>query len=56
MQKSRVSPVMKVRVWEGRSKAGIVFGEDGDNQEPLSHLVENDLTVVALTDVCSQWL
>jgi len=53
MQKSRVSPVMKMRVWDGCSKAGIVFGEDGDNQEPLSHLVENDVTVGALTDVLS---
>ena len=29
----------------------IVFGEDGDNEEPFSHLVENDVTVGALTDV-----
>jgi len=52
MQAARVSPVMKMRVWDACSKAGIVFGDDRDSQEePLSYLVENDVTVKALTDV-----
>jgi len=48
----RVAPVCSMRVWDGCSKAGIVFG-DNKGQEPLSYLVENDLTVKALTDVLS---
>jgi len=50
MSDARVSPVRKMRVWDGCSNAGIDFGDD-DNQEPLSYLVENDITVKALTDV-----
>lgn len=50
MSDARVSPVRKMRVWDGCSNAGIVFGDD-DNQEPLSYLVENDITVKALTGV-----
>ena len=30
-----------------------MFGDEEDGQEPLSHLVENDVTVSALTDVLS---
>ena len=41
----------KMRVWDGCSRAGIVFGDE----EPLSHLVENDVTVGALTDVLIIW-
>ena len=53
MLDARVSPVMKMRVWDGCSKAGILFGEDDNSGEvePLSYLVENDVTVSALTEV-----
>jgi len=55
MVDARVSPVMKMRVWDGCSKAGIVFGDkDGTNQEPISYLVENDITVNALTEVMNE--
>merc|ERR1719154_932569 len=47
---ARVAPVNSMRVWDGCSKAGIVFGDD-ESLEPLSYLVENDLTVKALTEV-----
>eukprot|EP00092_Neocalanus_flemingeri_P009625 GFUD01010361.1.p1 GENE.GFUD01010361.1~~GFUD01010361.1.p1 ORF type:complete len:458 (-),score=146.79 GFUD01010361.1:19-1392(-) len=51
IQAARIGPVMKMRVWDGCSRAGILFDSDGDSQKPLSYLVENDLTVKALTDV-----
>jgi len=51
MSNERVSPVMKMHVWDGCSKAGIVFGDDHQSGEPLSYLVENDITVKALTEV-----
>lgn len=56
MLDARVSPVMKMRVWDGCSKAGIVFGEDDNSGEvePISYLVENDVTVKALTEVISE--
>jgi len=55
MLDARISPVMKMRVWDGCSKAGIVFGdEDSFNQEPINYLVENDITVKALTEVMNE--
>jgi len=55
MLDARVSPVRKMHVWDGCSKAGIVFGdEDSSNQEPINHLVENDITVKALTEVLDE--
>ena len=41
---------MPLQVWESCSDAAISFG--GEEQEgPLAHVVENDLTVSALTEV-----
>ena len=41
---------MSLQVWESCSDAAISFG--GEEQEgPLAHVVENDLTVSALTEV-----
>ena len=37
-------------MWESRSNAAISFG-GGEQDEPLAHIVENDLTVNALTEV-----
>ena len=55
MLDARVSPVRKMHVWDGCSKAGIVFGdEDSSNQEPINYLVENDITVKALTEVLDE--
>ena len=37
-------------MWESCSNAAISFG-GGEQDEPLAHIVENDLTVNALTEV-----
>ena len=37
-------------MWESCSDAAIAFG-GGEQDEPLAHIVENDLTVNALTEV-----
>ena len=37
-------------MWESCSDAAIVFS-GGEQDEPLAHIVENDLTVNALTEV-----
>lgn len=50
----RCQPVSQMKVWDFCSSATIVFDEEdggGDNGEPLSYLVENDLTVKSLTEV-----
>ena len=38
------------QVWESCSDAAISFG-GGEQEGPLAHIVENDLTVSALTEV-----
>jgi len=45
----RSQPVHTMQVWESCSDAAISFGEPGD--PPIAHMVENDLTVKALTEV-----
>merc|ERR550519_1462598 len=49
----RVGPVMEMKVWDSCSTAAIQFGanEFDVRQEPLNFIVENDLTVKALTEV-----
>lgn len=42
--------IPSVQVWESCSDAAIAFG-GGEQDEPLAHIVENDLTVNALTEV-----
>ena len=37
-------------MWESCSDAAIAFG-GGEQDQPLAHIVENDLTVNALTEV-----
>ena len=41
---------MSLQVWESCSDAAISFG-GGEQEGPLAHVVENDLTVSALTEV-----
>ena len=43
-----------MRVWDSCSRAGIVFSNSDDvytKDQPLNYIVENDLTVSALTEV-----
>jgi len=49
MEGVRVQPVERMQVWESCSDAAIAFG--GPGEPPLAHIVENDLTVKALTEV-----
>jgi len=51
MQENRVSPVLQMRVWDSCSKSYIIFSNEVDCSSPLSYIVENDLTVKALSDV-----
>jgi len=51
IQDHRVSPVFQMRVWDSCSNSNIDFTNEVDSSSPLSYIVENDLTVKALTDV-----
>merc|ERR1719369_33649 len=46
----RMGRVVEMKVWDSCSTAAIQFG-DKDNQKLLNYIVENDLTVKALTEV-----
>jgi len=46
IQEHRCNPIYKMRVWEACSDASITF--ESDDGEPLSFLVENDLTQMSL--------
>merc|ERR1719369_345478 len=48
----RMGRVVEMKVWDSCSTAAIQFG-DKDNQKLLNYIVENDLTVKALTEVLS---
>jgi len=50
IKKLRAQPIKRMKVWESCSNAAISFG-GGEQDEPLAHIVENDLTVNALTEV-----
>ena len=49
IQQVRTQPVRRMKVWESCSDSAITFGDEVG--EPLATLVENDLTVKALTEV-----
>jgi len=50
IKRMRAQPIKRMKVWESCSDAAIAFG-GGEQDEPLAHIVENDLTVNALTEV-----
>ena len=50
----RAGQVMRMRIWDGCSKAGITFSSEDyvyDMDRPLNHIVENDVTVKAINEV-----
>jgi len=55
ISQSRLGLVTRMKVWDSCSTAGIVFSSDNvysrDQPQPLNYIVENDLTVSALTGV-----
>merc|ERR1719193_3019385 len=50
IKRMRAQPIKRMKVWESCSNAAISFG-GGEQEGPLAHIVENDLTVNALTEV-----
>jgi len=50
IKRVRAQPIKRMKVWESCSDAAISFG-GGEQEGPLAHIVENDLTVSALTEV-----
>ena len=54
ISQSRLGQVTRMRVWDSSSRAGILFSSSDDiytKDRPLNYIVENDLTVSALTEV-----
>ena len=54
ISQSRLGPVTRMKVWDSCSRAGIVFSSQDNlytRDTPLNYIVENDLTVSALTEV-----
>merc|ERR1719436_619835 len=54
ISQSRLGRVTRMMVWDSCSRAGIVFSSEDNlhtRDQPLNYIVENDLTVSALTEV-----
>ena len=54
ISQSRLGRVTRMKVWDSCSRAGIVFSSEDNlhtRDQPLNYIVENDLTVSALTEV-----
>ena len=56
ISQARLGLVTRMKVWDSCSRAGIVFSSEDnlhtrDHDQPLNYIVENDLTVSALTEV-----
>ena len=54
ISQARLGLVTRMKVWDSCSRAGIVFSSEDNlhtRDQPLNYIVENDLTVSALTEV-----